>query len=1253
MDNANGDGITKLHPASDTPANSDAHRGPTNLDRNKTGESTVQKRTRSQLNVPDLILHLPLARSPLKDAKKARAQTQTHPWSSGHLQSRKQGDVDLVPSEVIEAQAQGEVYDAEEGEEEEDTMDTSTPRTQRREEEEEEKELVSPGKSRNLVLDSKREDQTAMQATSTKKRTSPEPDPTRLLASPNGERQPKRAKVEALRLLGRREIGHTEYHEPLRDPDFSPHRSKGNVRAASMRPTPSTTETASSSIFPQRAKSVPLEREDDVRAVDLTAIQHSPQRSPNRTSVEIRRAPSLPPPDPDAMDIDSDEASGPTHFNVSVATPRTNLAFNYTVNFATPRGFTTLATRSGHPMATPMSPLTPLPPTPFVDRLPVTQFLLLKAKSNLNTLSEAADIDDDIPTSPIDIPAIAQMTTSPSIDTVKAVSFIAHVPPRPSSATSTSQPASEASVPEKAKGRARAATVAGVPSQTDPGPSTGSAGAAKPSATTSIDLSSNTTTPDSQSEPTTWPTILPKRRPSVIGAMKPKRGPSVPPGPRRITRSVSMKEQKVGSGSRGGTETAVTGGNELGGPSVVVRSMPYPSMIATSKPGPPKSTAVSTTKLKPPPAVQKAASSTSIHKPLPDPTKFKQTSLNLFIKAKPPTSIAASFSSSAASTSTNSGTSSKVAPLSSPSKIPLPISPAKRPLAIQTPGKLKPLLVSFGSTGSSSGSGSGSGVGTIIFGGASTGRSLTTLSHALEKLVVPPPSRPNTSMGFSRGEGAGETVEGGKGEGPTGEKEKEKRKAKDDASLPSTSATQGSGTTFARPTVSSLKRSATVTASGPSFVARMRGRGGAPSAVTGRGSGTIGIFGKVGERASKKTSLPSVMGSPVKSSGAEGDDERCGWRGSKSESRLSRGGTNDGQHKMAEGEGGSVLQVAAVAGGGGVEAVMHDIFIEAPGNGSGSAAARKPSSPAKSCAEPDIDLTSSPISAVDKGKQQAAPHSTLNPASSALHALSESLSSLPQTPTPPKPRAAGTRTGLRSASVAVGKGSPGDASGSIGPGGSNEVNGSGGPGPIIANANGTVNGSGGTKKSSLKILKRCAIFVDVRTEQGDDAGSLFVDMLKGLGAKIMGRIGQSCTHIVYKNGLSHTLTRYRMLDDPKPFVVGIAWVVECVEQRTRVDEERFKVDVDMINVAGGNKRRRSMLPKHLIPHSPVAGTETTFVPNTSSEADEDEDGGGTDGSPLHDPDTSIRSKDEDDLPPLERARRRRSALPGGQSRLIP
>ncbi|KAF8436312.1 hypothetical protein L210DRAFT_3407692 [Boletus edulis BED1] len=277
------------------------------------------------------------------------------------------------------------------------------------------------------------------------------------------------------------------------------------------------------------------------------------------------------------------------------------------------------------------------------------------------------------------------------------------------------------------------------------------------------------------------------------------------------------------------------------------------------------------------------------------------------------------------------------------------------------------------------------------------------------------------------------------------------------------------------------------------------------------------------------------------------------------------------------------------------------------------------------------------------------PSSTLNPASSALHALSESLSSLPQTPTPPKPRAVGTRAGLRSSSAATGKETPAlDGSGGVGPGGNSEVHGSGDAGP----SSGTVNGSGGIKKSSLKILKGCAIFVDVRTEQGDNAGSLFVDMLKGLGAKIMSRLGSRSTHIVYKNGHPHTLTRYRMLNDPKPVVVGIAWVVECVEKRTKVPEERFKIDVGLVNVAGGqHKRPRSMLPKHLIPVSP--GPDDDVPIHMSSEADEDDEGAtGIDGSPSQHPDLSMRSREDDDLPPLERARRRRSILPGGQTRLF-
>lgn len=56
----------------------------------------------------------------------------------------------------------------------------------------------------------------------------------------------------------------------------------------------------------------------------------------------------------------------------------------------------------------------------------------------------------------------------------------------------------------------------------------------------------------------------------------------------------------------------------------------------------------------------------------------------------------------------------------------------------------------------------------------------------------------------------------------------------------------------------------------------------------------------------------------------------------------------------------------------------------------------------------------------------------------------------------------------------------------------------------------------------------------------------------------------------------------RLLDNPKPSVVGIGWVVDCVEQRARVDETKYLVDIEGASIAGSNKRRRSMLPKHLL-----------------------------------------------------------------------
>lgn len=72
--------------------------------------------------------------------------------------------------------------------------------------------------------------------------------------------------------------------------------------------------------------------------------------------------------------------------------------------------------------------------------------------------------------------------------------------------------------------------------------------------------------------------------------------------------------------------------------------------------------------------------------------------------------------------------------------------------------------------------------------------------------------------------------------------------------------------------------------------------------------------------------------------------------------------------------------------------------------------------------------------------------------------------------------------------------------------------------------------------------------------------------------------------ILYSNSL---------LDNPKPHVVGIAWVVECVEQRARVDETDFLVNIEQASIAGSStgKRRRSMVPKGLL-DSPKKATPT-------------------------------------------------------------
>ncbi|KAJ7798142.1 hypothetical protein B0H14DRAFT_2466455 [Mycena olivaceomarginata] len=113
----------------------------------------------------------------------------------------------------------------------------------------------------------------------------------------------------------------------------------------------------------------------------------------------------------------------------------------------------------------------------------------------------------------------------------------------------------------------------------------------------------------------------------------------------------------------------------------------------------------------------------------------------------------------------------------------------------------------------------------------------------------------------------------------------------------------------------------------------------------------------------------------------------------------------------------------------------------------------------------------------------------------------------------------------------------------------------------------------------LTILKGCVVYVDVISDYGDDsAKSVITDMLQDLGAKVLGRVGHTLTHIVYKNGLGRTLAHYQGLPDPKPLVVGMEWVVQSAQERTHVDETLYLIDMDDMNTTT-TKRHKSMLPR--------------------------------------------------------------------------
>ncbi|GAA5856637.1 hypothetical protein JCM8547_005903 [Rhodosporidiobolus lusitaniae] len=118
-------------------------------------------------------------------------------------------------------------------------------------------------------------------------------------------------------------------------------------------------------------------------------------------------------------------------------------------------------------------------------------------------------------------------------------------------------------------------------------------------------------------------------------------------------------------------------------------------------------------------------------------------------------------------------------------------------------------------------------------------------------------------------------------------------------------------------------------------------------------------------------------------------------------------------------------------------------------------------------------------------------------------------------------------------------------------------------------------GEGGGPGKPKNPLRGVVAFVDVRTAEGDDSGMIFVDMLKGLGARVTLRPSSLTTHIIYKSGRPSTLSFLRSLPPTsRPKLVGIAWVVRCAELGQKVDEAAF--GVPDVGGAGGKEGKENV-----------------------------------------------------------------------------
>ncbi|KAJ7129028.1 hypothetical protein C8R43DRAFT_1134308 [Mycena crocata] len=459
--------------------------------------------------------------------------------------------------------------------------------------------------------------------------------------------------------------------------------------------------------------------------------------------------------------------------------------------------------------------------------------------------------------------------------------------------------------------------------------------------------------------------------------------------------------------------------------------------------------------------------------------------------------------------------------------------------------------------------------------------SLQTLASALEKLRMPPPERPNTSMGFSRDDTDSTLAESTRsmddrsiGIGrPSGALQRASTVASIASASSSTSSLPGESS---KPTTSAVPPLKSALVQRPIHAFMNKGGVGATSKLT-VGSGSImrGPFGAASRSApkvSRHPGLPSVMGSPVKG-GGDGDATMM-------------------EEDLTEAD--LVPTIERVTSPRGVTFDLSIIGFE----------------PSKKGKEKER--------LPEEWRQNASRR-----ASMAGQDLSKSVS-LPPKPVglmgPPETPL--DRVGMRSSSSSYPASST-DPSGSAGAEGmrrSTRIAKTTPPAETSVDEDTPVSVT--TPVQPLTVLKGCIVFVDVISGLGDNSASSFItEMLKNLGARVLGSVGNTCTHIVYKNGVRSTYTRYKALADPKPHVVGMEWVIQSAEKRIHEDETPYLIDMDDMNTT--TKRRKSMLPRLM-----------------SGGLDDD-----VEGDYSYDGSSSSMIVD-DDLAPLERARLRKAGTLG-------